>query len=336
METEILFPCTSKPSSTGIHRLPSCCAKDGVRAGKSGNARWPTSRNGPKAKSTPCAVCCGTNPLAGRDDAFEIVCSRPHGHIAAVPGTLRKPGLKADRTEPGPAASRRRRPGALRPDPDLRGRTPLPAGEAQVFARWQEGQAAESGLPCDRDGCPVALSLFDGKDLVEVHSDAYPGERLMVCRNPLLAGERARRRETLPEATEKLPEPIAAATRREKRRLRGKTGSARGWAGSSAGTGWPDTSRGGSTPGAGSTTGADAPTGAGLCTASAPCSPTLPPSPATGSCLAWPEPNRSRSSPGLPACRTKPSVCPACRCNPVPGNELLIHRNNQYNQWDNP
>ena len=67
----------------------------------------------------------------------------------------------------------------------------------------------------------VQLSLFDETDLVEVRSDAYPGERLMVCRNPLLAEERARKREELLRATEALLDPIAAAARREKRRLRG-------------------------------------------------------------------------------------------------------------------
>ena len=66
----------------------------------------------------------------------------------------------------------------------------------------------------------VQLSLFDERDLVEVRSDAYPGERLMVCRNPLLAAERARKREALLEATEKLLEPIVAATRRKQRRLK--------------------------------------------------------------------------------------------------------------------
>ena len=67
----------------------------------------------------------------------------------------------------------------------------------------------------------VQLSLFDERDLVEIRSDVYPGERLMVCRNPLLAVERARRRKELLEATEKLLAPIAAATRRGKRRLTG-------------------------------------------------------------------------------------------------------------------
>ncbi len=67
----------------------------------------------------------------------------------------------------------------------------------------------------------VEMSLFDERDLVEITSDAYPGERLMVCRNPLLAEDRARKRQELLEATEALLEPIAAATRRDKRRLKG-------------------------------------------------------------------------------------------------------------------
>ena len=68
----------------------------------------------------------------------------------------------------------------------------------------------------------LQLSLFDETDLVEIRSDAYPGERLMVCRNPLLAQERARKREELLRATEALLDPIVAATRRDKRRLQGK------------------------------------------------------------------------------------------------------------------
>ena len=68
----------------------------------------------------------------------------------------------------------------------------------------------------------VQLSLFDETDLVEVRTDAYPGERLMVCRNPLLAHERARKRKELLDATEKLLEPIVVATQRKKRRLKGE------------------------------------------------------------------------------------------------------------------
>ena len=71
------------------------------------------------------------------------------------------------------------------------------------------------------DAEAVQLSLFDEQDLVEVRTDAYPGERLIVCRNPLLAKERARKREALLVATEAVLEPIATATRRAKRRLKG-------------------------------------------------------------------------------------------------------------------
>jgi hypothetical protein len=68
----------------------------------------------------------------------------------------------------------------------------------------------------------VQPALFDQHDLAEVHSPDYPGERLVVCRNLALAHERARTREELLQATEKDLETIAAATRREKRRLKGK------------------------------------------------------------------------------------------------------------------
>ncbi len=68
----------------------------------------------------------------------------------------------------------------------------------------------------------VQMSLFDQTDLIEVRSDAYPGERLMVCRNPQLAKERSRKREDLLQATEKLLAPIAKATRREKSPLKGQ------------------------------------------------------------------------------------------------------------------
>jgi transposase len=66
------------------------------------------------------------------------------------------------------------------------------------------------------------VSLFDERDLAEISSPDYPGERLIVCRNPLLATERKRKREALLQATEKELERVAAATRRVKRPLRGK------------------------------------------------------------------------------------------------------------------
>lgn len=68
----------------------------------------------------------------------------------------------------------------------------------------------------------VQRSLFDERDLAEITSPAYPGERLVACRNPLLADQRARKRKELLEATEKELNPIVAATQRTKNRLRGK------------------------------------------------------------------------------------------------------------------
>jgi Transposase DDE domain len=60
------------------------------------------------------------------------------------------------------------------------------------------------------DDAPPQLSLFDEQDLAEITSPDFPGERLVPCRNPVLAAERARKREALLAATEKLPAPIAA------------------------------------------------------------------------------------------------------------------------------
>jgi hypothetical protein len=68
----------------------------------------------------------------------------------------------------------------------------------------------------------LQLSLFDEQDLAEIQHPAYPGERLIACRNPLLGEERKRKREELLAATEKQLEKIVAATQRKRRPLRGK------------------------------------------------------------------------------------------------------------------
>src|SRR5579875_3607185 len=68
----------------------------------------------------------------------------------------------------------------------------------------------------------VQLSLFDETGLFEVTHPDYPGERLVACKNPLLADERARRREELLRATEADLAKIKASVEREKRPLRGK------------------------------------------------------------------------------------------------------------------
>ena len=60
------------------------------------------------------------------------------------------------------------------------------------------------------DDGPLQLSLFDEQDLAEITSEDFPGERLVACRNPALADERARKREALLAATEKLLAPLIA------------------------------------------------------------------------------------------------------------------------------
>jgi hypothetical protein len=78
------------------------------------------------------------------------------------------------------------------------------------------------------DGGPLQLSLFDEKDMAEIESPDYPGERLIpgldpgTCRNPLLAAERARKREDLLAATERDLAKIQAATTRARNPLRGE------------------------------------------------------------------------------------------------------------------
>ena len=52
-------------------------------------------------------------------------------------------------------------------------------------------------------GGELQLSLFDETNLAEISSPQFPGERLVVCRNPQLAAERARKREDLLQATER-------------------------------------------------------------------------------------------------------------------------------------
>ena len=82
------------------------------------------------------------------------------------------------------------------------------------------------------DDGPLQLSLFDEQDLAEISSDEFPGERLVACRNPALAEERALKREAqgLPRRHREAPRPghgpgpgRAAGRGREDRR-RGRQG----------------------------------------------------------------------------------------------------------------
>ena len=73
--------------------------------------------------------------------------------------------------------------------------------------------AAENG--------PLQPSLFDQRDMVEISApEQFPGERLVVCRNPFLADERARKRTELMAATERELERITAQVGRKGTRLK--------------------------------------------------------------------------------------------------------------------
>lgn len=67
----------------------------------------------------------------------------------------------------------------------------------------------------------LQLSIFDERDLAEIESPAFPGERLVACRNPMLAAERARKRRELLEATQRELQKIQVATERPTNPLRG-------------------------------------------------------------------------------------------------------------------
>ena len=85
---------------------------------------------------------------------------------------------------------------ALRRDTDLGWLTALRAPQVAALA-------ADDG--------PLQLSLFDQVDLAQITHPDYPGERLIACRNPALAAERARKRADLLAATETALAPITAA-----------------------------------------------------------------------------------------------------------------------------
>jgi hypothetical protein len=86
--------------------------------------------------------------------------------------------------------------GALRAETDLGWLTALRAPAIKQLAT--------------ADG-PLQMSLFDEQDLAEISHPDYPGERLIACRNPFLAAERARKRGELLTATEDTLAPVLAA-----------------------------------------------------------------------------------------------------------------------------
>jgi transposase len=70
-------------------------------------------------------------------------------------------------------------------------------------------------------GGALQLSLFDERDMASITSPDFPGERLIVCRNPDLAAERTRKRQDLLAATERDLARIQTAVSRKRNPLRG-------------------------------------------------------------------------------------------------------------------
>ena len=64
----------------------------------------------------------------------------------------------------------------------------------------------------------LQLSLLDQRNLAEISSPDYPGERLMVCHNPVLEEQRRRKRQALLEATEKSLQKISKDVARRKKK----------------------------------------------------------------------------------------------------------------------
>ena len=86
---------------------------------------------------------------------------------------------------------------------------------------WISALRADQIRVLVNDGA-LQLSLFDEQNLLEITHPDYAGERLVCCHNPALAEERTRKRAELLAATENELQTIAAATRRQRRPLRGQ------------------------------------------------------------------------------------------------------------------
>jgi hypothetical protein len=76
---------------------------------------------------------------------------------------------------------------------------------------WITSLRAPAVAALARDDGPLQMSLSGAQDLAEIEHPDYPGERLVCCHNPVLAAERARKREALLAATETDLEKITAA-----------------------------------------------------------------------------------------------------------------------------
>ena len=93
---------------------------------------------------------------------------------------------------------------------------------------WITALRAPAIAALAREDGPLQMSLFDTQDLAEIAHPDYPGERLIACRNPALAAERARKRNELLQTTEADLAAIAERVARGTLTGAGKIGEAVG------------------------------------------------------------------------------------------------------------
>ena len=87
----------------------------------------------------------------------------------------------------------------------------IDAMRANTDLGWLTALRAPAIKALAAEGGPLQPTLFDEQDLAEIAHPDYPGERLVACRNPFLADERARKRSELLTATETILGPLVAA-----------------------------------------------------------------------------------------------------------------------------
>jgi Transposase DDE domain len=133
---------------------------------------------------------------AGRPVAVEVFPGATHDH-QTVPAQLEKLKARFELAEV-----------VLVADRGMVTRANLDAIRGASGVEWITALKAPQVRRLARTGA-FQPSLFDEQNLAEITSEEFPGERLVVCRNPLVAAERARKREALLAATEADLEPIA-------------------------------------------------------------------------------------------------------------------------------
>src|SRR6266545_4586195 len=139
--------------------------------------------------------------------AFETERSVPHGDVAAAHVMAAKLGLPKLL---GPACRERGTADAL-----ILSRAVRPESKLSTVGWWAGGDTTlgadleVAGASTDevyaaiRDGGPLQMSPFDAQNFAGITHPGYPGERLICCHNPVLAADRARKRQDLLAATSK-------------------------------------------------------------------------------------------------------------------------------------